>query len=167
MSPHPSGKKKQGRGSQPEPERRKRRQQISKTRGGGKDAEKLLRRGEETFEEFGEKEEEMDPLSSPSSFSHSSLPPKPTSAADPPEKFGAGGKGKGGGSSFAGFCGKRKRFSCRNYNPCSPERVQYHGEQDELAQERDDERSRRDDLGEKQEEHSQRQEDADGQAHLR
>ena len=55
MSPHPSGKKKQGRGSQPEPERRKRRQQISKTRGGGKDAEKLLRRGEETFEEFRRK----------------------------------------------------------------------------------------------------------------
>lgn len=37
----------------------------------------------------------------------------------------------------------------------SPEGVEYHGEEDELAQKRDDQRGRRDDLGEQQEEHSQ------------
>ncbi len=59
-------------------------------KGRGKVAEK--RRGD--LRGIQEKEEEMDPLSSPSSFSRSSLPPKPTSAADPPEKFGTGEKGR-------------------------------------------------------------------------
>lgn len=40
-----------------------------------------------------------------------------------------------------------------------PERVEYHREQHELAQERDDQRRGRNDLGQQQEEHGQREED--------
>lgn len=48
-----------------------------------------------------------------------------------------------------------------NYIQYLPKRVQYHGEQHELAEKRDDQRCGRNDLGQQQEEHGQRQQDGD------
>ena len=48
----------------------------------------------------------------------------------------------------------------------SPECVEDHGEEDELAEEGDDQGGGGDDLGEKQEEHSEGEEDGDGEGDL-
>ena len=47
-----------------------------------------------------------------------------------------------------------------------PERIEDHGEEDELAKEGDDEGGGRDDLGQEEEEHRQGEQDRDGQGDL-
>ena len=47
-----------------------------------------------------------------------------------------------------------------------PERIEDHGEEDELPKEGDNERGGRDDLGQEEEEHRQGEQDRDGQGHL-
>ena len=47
-----------------------------------------------------------------------------------------------------------------------PERIEDHGEEDELAKERDNKGGGGDDLGEQEEEHGQGEQDGDGQGDL-
>ena len=52
------------------------------------------------------------------------------------------------------------------FSSCSPEGVEDHGEEDELAEEGDDQGGGGDDLGEEEEEHGEGEEDGDAQSHL-